>query len=93
MVVEQVSKDKSKLMKDSEKLYNIFNKEKRLYKVYSPKAPYVSRINSKYRVQMIIKTNLDNKVLDKLIENMEEYDKIKDRSVTVSVSKNPVRLG
>jgi len=93
LVVEQVSKDKARLMKDSEKLYNIFNKEKMLYKVYSPKAPYVSRINNKYRVQMIIKTNVDNKVLDKLIENMEEYDKIKDRSVTVSVSKNPVRLG
>jgi len=93
LVIEQVSKDKSRLMKDSEKLYNIFNKEKSLYKVYSPKAPYVSRINNKYRVQMIIKTSVDNKVLDKLIENMEEYDKIKDRSVTVSVIKNPVRLG
>ena len=42
---------------------------------------------------MIIKTNIDNKVLDKLIENMEKYDKIKDKSVTVSISKNPVRLG
>lgn len=93
LVIEQVSKDKLKLMKDSEKLYNIFNKEKLLYKLYSPKAPYVSRINNKYRVQMIIKTNIDNKVLDKLIENMEEYDKIKDVSVTVSISKNPVRLG
>lgn len=93
LVIEQSSKDKTRLMKDSEKLYNIFSKEKVLYKVYSPKAPYVSKINNKYRVQMIIKTNIDNKVLDKLIENMEEYDKIKDRSVTVGVSKNPVRLG
>lgn len=93
LVIEQTSTDKTKLMKDSEKLYNIFNKESMLYKVYSPKAPYVSRINNKYRVQMIIKTNIDNKVLDKLIENMEKYDKIKDKSVTVSIAKNPVKLG
>ena len=42
---------------------------------------------------MIIKTKVDNKVLDKLIENMDIYDKIKDVSVTASVVKNPVRLG
>ena len=93
IVVELTSKDKTKLMKDSEKIYNIFNKEKSLYKVYSPKAPYISKINNKYRIQMIIKTKVDNKVLDKLIENMDIYDKIKDVSVTASVVKNPVRLG
>ena len=52
-----------------------------------------SKINNKYRIQMIIKTKVDNKVLDKLIENMDIYDKIKDVSVTASVVKNPVRLG
>lgn len=93
IVIELVSKEQNKLKKDSEKIYNIFNKEKDLYKVYSPKAPFVSRINNKYRIQMVIKSNLNNKVLDKLIENMDIYDKIKDRSVTVSVIKNPVKLG
>ncbi len=92
IVVELVSKDKAKLMKDAEKIYGIFNKEKELYKVYSPKAPYVSKINNKYRVQMIIKTKVDNKVLDKLIENMDIYDKIKDVSVAAYVIKNPARL-
>ncbi len=93
VVVELTSKDKTKLMKDSEKIYNIFSKEKNLYKVHSPKAPYISKINNKYRIQMVIKTKVDNKVLDKLIENMDIYDKIKDVSVTASVVKNPVRLG
>lgn len=93
ILMEIVSTDKEKLKKDSEKLYNIFSEDtKQMYKVYSPKAPFIGRIGGKYRIQMIIKAKVDNKVLDLLYEKLDKYDKIKDRNIKLTVAKNPVKV-
>lgn len=93
VLVEIISENKEKLKQDSEKLYDIFDSNSNgLYKVYSPKAPFIGRINNKYRIQMVIKTKVDNKVLDLLYENLDKYDKIKDRLVTINVTRNPVKV-
>jgi hypothetical protein len=41
-------------------------------------------------VQVVIKTNINNKVLDKIYENLEIYDTIKNKNVNLSIIKNPV---
>lgn len=94
IAIELVSKYKEDVIQDGKKLYSIFekNSDKNIH-VYSPKVPYISKINGKYRVQMILKTNINTKVLDNIYENLEKYDKIKSRNVNVSVIKNPVKMG
>lgn len=93
VMVEITSENKEKLKQDSEKLYDVFDSNScGVYKVYSPKAPFISKINGKYRIQMVIKTRLNNKVLDLLYENLDKYDKIKNRLVTITVAKNPVKV-
>ena len=93
LLIELVGINKENVTKDSTKLYDMFSNTKGLYKIYSPKAPYVSKINNKYRVQVIIKGNISDEVIDLLYENLTKYDKIKSRDVTVSIAKNPVRIG
>ena len=91
IVMELTSKYKDLLIKEGKKIYEIFEKNKfeNIY-IYSPKVPYISKINGRYRVQVVIKTNINNKVLDKIYENLEIYDTIKNKNVNLSIIKNPV---
>lgn len=94
IAIELSSKYKESVVEEGKKLYNIFEKNKdENILVYSPKVPYISKINGKYRVQIVLKTKIDGKVLDKIYENLDKYDKIKNRNVNISVIKNPVKLG
>ena len=93
LVIEITGKYKDTVINEGKKLYDTFVKSNKLLQVYSPKVPYVGKINNKYRIQMLIKTHIDNKVLDLIYENLEKYDKIKSRHVNVAVIKNPVKIG
>ena len=94
IAIELTGKYREDVISDGKKLYDIFSKNNSEYiKVYSPKVPFISKINNNYRVQMILKTSINNKVLDLIYENLELYDKIKSRSVNISVIKNPVKVG
>ena len=94
VAIELSSKYKDNVIVDGKKLHGIFEKNNTgEIQVYSPKIPYISKINGKYRVQIILKTNIVDKVLDKIYENLEKYDKIKSGNVNISVIKNPVKLG
>lgn len=92
VVLELSGKYRDSVIQDGKKIYDIFEKNNvdKSITVYSPKVPYISKINGKYRVQIVLKTHIDNKVLDKIYENLEKYDKIKSRSVNIAVIKNPV---
>lgn len=91
IMLELSGKYKDSLINDGKKIYEIFSKnnDKDII-VYSPKVPYISKINGKYRVQVVLKTHMNNKVLDKIYENLEKYDKIKNRNVNIAIIKNPV---
>ncbi len=92
--IELNGRYKESVINDSKKLHSIFEKNNDgSIQIYSPKVPYISRINGKYRVQIILKANIDTKVLDNIYENLEKYDKIKNRNVNISVIKNPVKMG
>lgn len=90
ILIEIVSKSKESIMKDGKKLHNLLSSGKReQYNVYLPQIPYISKINNKYRLQIVIKAKISDKILDLLYEKLDKYDKIKDRNVTISVTKNP----
>ena len=94
LVIELTSKYQEKVVKESKKIYDIFSENKNeLLKVYSPKVPYIGKINNKYRIQMVIKSILNKQVLDLVYENLDKYDKIKDSNVNISVIRNPVKIG
>lgn len=83
-------KDKDILKSQSDSLYNILSKNSdNLYKVFSPKAPYIQKINNKYRINILIKTKLNNNSYNKIYEKIREYEKIRKKDVTFIVSKNP----
>lgn len=58
----------------------------------SPKAPYISRINNRYSLQIVIKTKLCDKVYDLLYKFLAECDKIKQGKVRVSITRNPIYI-
>ena len=94
IAIELTSKYKEAVVKEGKSLYDIFSKNKKEdIIIYSPKVPYISKINGKYRVQMILKTKNMNKVVDNVYEILDIYDKIKNRNVNISVIKNPVKMG
>ena len=79
------------LKTDANKLFDILNnKAQNIYKVFSPKSPYIERINNKYRVNIIIKCKFSSDFLRILYENLQKYDKIKHKLVNISISKNPM---
>lgn len=93
LLIELSGKYKDKVVNDSKLIYDLFSKNsKEDITVYSPKVPYISKLNSKYRVQIVIKTKSINKVLENIYENVQKYDKIKDRSVNIALIRNPVKL-
>lgn len=62
-------------------------------KIQSPKAPYISKVNNKYSLQIIIKTKLNDKVYNLLYNFIKEYDKIyKGKKVSLSISRNPIYI-
>ena len=91
MLIELVSLSKYAVQNDSSVLYNLLKKfDSDEFKVMSPKAPYISKVNNKYSMQIIIKTKISDKVLNIIYQNLQEYDKIHNRDVHISVTKNPL---
>ena len=93
ILVSVISKNESSVKMYSEKFYNILSSSDGLYKIYSPKAPFAYKINNKYKINILIKCNLNNKVMQKLHENIAKCDKIKGKNISISVSRNPQTLG
>ena len=94
LLIELSGEFKSDVIKDSVKLYDIFNiNNNGAYVIYSPKSPFIQKINNKYRVHVLLKLNFSNKILQVIYENLEKYDKIKSRKISISITKNPTYIG
>ena len=94
LLIELSGEFKSDVIKDSVKLYDIFNiNNNGAYVIYSPKSPFIQKINNKYRVHVLLKLNFSNKILQLIYENLEKYDKIKGRKISISITKNPTYIG
>lgn len=95
LLLELVGENKETVVKDSNKIYDIFlsNNSDNKYTVYSPKLPYISKINNKYRIHVIIKTKINDEIINLLYQNLSKYDKIKNKDVELAVIKNPTFIG
>ncbi len=95
LLIELTSEFKQDVMKESTKLYNVFNdnNKDKLYTIYSPKMPFIQKINNKYRVHLLLKLNVSDKLLKLVYENLEKYDKIKGKKIKVSITRNPTYIG
>ncbi|MBR5228048.1 MAG: primosomal protein N' [Clostridia bacterium] len=60
--------------------------------ITSPKAPYISKVNNNYILQIVLKANLNDKVYDYLYKFLQEYDKINKKDVKISIIKNPIYI-
>lgn len=90
VLFELVGKDFDTVKKEAEKLYNILiQKNANEYRVFSPKSPYIQKLNNKYRVNIIMKTKLSTRIYNVIYEKIGVYNKYKKKNVSLTVSKNP----
>ena len=77
-----------------DRLYNILNSENTgIYKVFNPKAPFIQKINNKFRVNIIVKTKLNTNSYNKLYEKINIFNKTKKNGVNMVVTRNPIFIG
>ena len=93
ILISVISKNESLVKTYSDRFYNILASSDNLYKIYSPKSPFAYKINEKYKINILIKCNLNSKVMQKLHENIAKCEKIKVKNVSISISRNPQTLG
>lgn len=94
VLFELTSMHKEAVQNDSKHMYDLLGKyNSEEFKVLTPKTPYISKINNKYSMQIIVKTQICDKVLNIIYKNLQEYDKIHNRDVYISVTKNPLFIG
>lgn len=94
VLFELTSLSKYAVQNDSKVLHNLLKKyDSEEFIVMTPKTPYISKVNNKYSMQIIVKTKISDKVLSIIYQNLQEYDKIHNRDVRISVTKNPLFIG
>ena len=75
---------------DAEKLYNILNFDSQNeYRVFSPKSPYIQKLNNRFRVNVMIKTRLNTKIYSKIYAKIKIYNSKKKSNTLLSITKNP----
>lgn len=91
----EISSNSLEISKEhSQKLYNILSKEnKDIYKVFTPKSPFIRKLNNKYKVNIILKTNATKEVYDTIYAKLKEFEKIKKNNISLTITKNPTYIG
>ena len=90
VLFELSSKDLNRLKMEADTFYKILkNNNSNLYKVFSPKSPFVQKINNKFRINILIKTKLNKSSYNEIYKKIREYEKIKKKDINFVISKNP----
>lgn len=91
VLFELSSRDFKILKEEADRLYNILNdnSSSNLYKVFSPKSPFVRRINNKYRINVLIKTKLSKEAYSQIYNKLNIFNKKKKKELNLSITKNP----
>lgn len=93
VLIELSGKIKQNVEKSAVIAYNMLSNLLKGYATLtSPKAPYISRINNNYALQIIIKTKLNDKLYELLYQFMQEYDKITKGDIKYSITRNPIYI-
>lgn len=60
------------------------------YTVFSPKTPFIQKVNNRYRINILMKTNLSTSVYKVLYNKIEIYNKNRNKEVSMTITKNPI---
>jgi primosomal protein N' (replication factor Y) len=93
VLFELSSKDFNILKMEADRLYNILNDSNtNLYKVFTPRFPFVRRINNKYRINILIKTKLSKEVYNEVYLKLNIFNQKKKKEINMSITKNPTNI-
>lgn len=93
ILFELSSKDFKTLKMEADRLYNILNNtQSNLYKVFTPRFPFVRRINNKYRINILIKTKLNKNVYNEIYSKINIFNHNKKKNLNISITKNPTNI-
>ena len=71
-------------------LYSLLNENNyNEYRVYSPKSPFIQRINNRYRVNVMLKAKLNTKIYSSIYEKIKIYNSKAKNNTNLIVTKNP----
>lgn len=91
ILVTLISKDESIVRQEADKVYNILScNSHELYNIYSPKAPFAYKVNNKYKINILLKCNLNSEVLKRLHLNINKCNDIKSKEVNLVVTRSPI---
>lgn len=75
---------------DAEKLYNILNYDNQNeYRVFSPKSPYIQKLNNRFRVNVMVKAKLNTAIYSRIYAKIRIYNSKKKANTSLSITKNP----
>ena len=81
--------DETEIIKASNELYKLLQKNTKNIYVYKPVSAPVDKIKNKYRWRIIAKCKLSNSIIDSVNNALDEFYKLKHKNVTVIVDINP----
>lgn len=91
LLFELSGKDLNELKKDSNDLYNILNfNSNNEYRVFSPKSPYIQKINNRFRINVMVKARLNSKIYSMIYEKLTKFNANKNSKTTLIITKNPI---
>ena len=77
--------------KDAEKLYDILNlNNQNEYRVFSPKSPYIQKLNNRFRINVMIKARLNTKIYNDVYSKIKIFNTKKLKNTSLSITKNPI---
>lgn len=75
---------------DAEKIYNILNYDNQNeYRVFSPKSPFIQKLNNRFRVNVMVKARLNTKIYSNIYGKIKIFNCKKKRDTSLSITKNP----
>lgn len=75
---------------DAEKMYNILNyNNQNEYRVFSPKSPFIQKLNNRFRVNVMVKAKLNTRIYSQIYGKIKIFNTKKIRDTSLSITKNP----
>ena len=90
LLFEISGKDLQGVKEDAEKMYNILNYDNQNeYRVFSPKSPFIQKLNNRFRINVMVKARLNTKIYSKIYAKIKVFNLKKRRDTSISITKNP----
>lgn len=91
LLFEISGKDLQGVKEDAEKMYNILNYDNQNeYRVFSPKSPFIQKLNNRFRINVMVKARLNTKIYSKIYSKIKVFNLKKRRDTSISITKNPI---